>query len=41
MKSYDQIEDEAKAKLKKRPKMRVSGRSVFVLQKSASKTKKK
>jgi hypothetical protein len=42
MKSYDEIEAEAVKKSRtKKPKMKVSGKSVFVLQKAAGKSKKK
>lgn len=41
MKSYDEIEEEAKKSLKKRTKMKVSGKSVFVLNRASSESKKK
>jgi hypothetical protein len=42
MKSYDEIEAEAIQKSKtKKPKMKVSGKSVFLLQRAAVKPKKK
>ena len=42
MKTFDEIEAEAVRKSKtKKPKMKVSGKSVFVLQKAAGATKKK
>jgi hypothetical protein len=42
MKSYDEIEAEAVKKSRvKKPKMKVSGKSVFVLARTAGKTKKK
>jgi hypothetical protein len=41
MKNYDEIEEEAIEKTKKkRPKMKVSGKSVFLLSKQAGKEKK-
>lgn len=41
MKSYDDIEEEAKKSLKKKPKMKVSGKSVFLLNRASLKSKKK
>jgi len=41
MKNYDQIEEEAHQTKKKRTKVKVSGKSVFLLQRAAQKTKKK
>lgn len=41
MKTYDEIEEEAIEKTKKKkPKMKVSGKSVFLLEKQAGKEKK-
>lgn len=42
VKTFDEIEAEAVQKSrKKKPKMKVSGKSVFVLQRSSTKTKKR
>lgn len=42
MKNYDEIEEEAIKKTQKaKPKMKVSGKSVFLLQKQASRRDKK
>lgn len=41
MKNYDEIEEEAiKKTIKKKPRMKVSGKSVFLLSKQALKEKK-
>ena len=41
MKTYDEIEEEAKKSLKKKGKMKVSGESVFFFNRALLKTKKK
>jgi hypothetical protein len=41
MKNYEEQEEEARRKLKKKAKMKVSGKSVFLLHKEGSRQKKK
>jgi hypothetical protein len=41
MKNYEEQEEEARRKLKKKTKMKVSGKSVFLLSKQGNKDKKK